>query len=216
MGDEIDSKVVTTIDEYATPQRQKRRHEGFDDTRNIDELKQRSTEKLRQAWESIYHKFEDSHLDTQDDIYLGSRSVKGDRMRVIVDRGHLRSISKKKLEFGCFHIDEAEVIGCEEVKEEDMLACSSPQTPTATLAQSNRIDASDLSDFLKAEAQRKQLNPSDSEEEEKPVVVKLSISAKRTIKSQPTSACPGAGKCMKSLCFLCGGTGHKIDTSTDD
>jgi hypothetical protein len=146
-------------------------------------------------------------LEAQDEIYLGRRGVKGDSMRVIVDRGHLRSITKKTLEFGCFHIDEAEVIGFE--KERDQQGSSKSPSPGPTpIVQRNRIEDSDLSDFLKAEAQRKHLYPSDSEEEEEePKVFK-----KSKVNSKPatsTSACLGPGKCTKSLCFLCGGIGLK-------
>ena len=149
---------------------------------SIEFLRQQSSEKLKRAWESIYRKFENAHLEVQDEIYLGRRKVKGDRMRMIRDRGHLRSLHKTaSLGFGCFHIDKAELIGCkaerdssdgpikqEEEENADEKAQHSAQRQgfRATERAGWSKEDPDLLAFLQAEARRKQdCGCSESEEE---------------------------------------------------
>lgn len=193
---------------------------------SIYDLRQQSSEKLRLAWESIYDRFRDSHLEAQDEIYLGRRSVKGDRMRVIRDRGHLRSLSKTKLEFGCFHIDEAEIIGYTNAESDshgdtnsncgkDVVQSGiSPELARTNFA--NQSQDSDLDEFLRAESKRKELCPTDSEDEdeyrketkEKQKIRRkiLPVSpTKQTSRHDELSTCQGPDKCSKSICMFCGG-----------
>lgn len=148
---------------------------------SIESLRHQSSEKLKRAWESIYRKFENAHLEVQDEIYLGHRKVKGDRMRMIRDRGHLRSLHKTaSLGFGCFHIDKAELIGCKAerdssdgpIKREEENAVekgqhsAQPQGSRATERAGWSKEDPDLLAFLQAEARRKQdCGCSESEEE---------------------------------------------------
>ncbi|UZJ56038.1 hypothetical protein CBS101457_005358 [Exobasidium rhododendri] len=104
---------------YTPPSEEHLKPRTPSDDRDIDRLRQQSSQKLRLAWEDVYRKFEDAHLQVQDEIYLGRRTVKGDSMRIVRDRGHLRSLGKTALGFGCFHIDKAELIGCDAMKMED-------------------------------------------------------------------------------------------------
>lgn len=203
---------------------------GSSNSSSIYHLRQQSSEKLRLAWESIYDKFRDSHLEAQDEIYLGRRSVKGDRMRVIRDRGHLRSLPKTKLEFGCFHIEEADLIGyinAETGSNEDTNSdCGKNVVQPDSSPFHDRKDVAspshdpDLKEFLQAEAKRRELCPTDSEDEDdhrRKMEDKMKIEkrkAKRKLSSSTTkqssrraelSTCHGPDQCSKSICMFCGG-----------
>ncbi|CEH16940.1 Centromere protein Scm3, N-terminal [Ceraceosorus bombacis] len=74
-----------------------------DGSENVEFARYASTLRLKSRWDDIFARFEDAHLVPQDEIHLGS----GTRPpRLIRDRGTLKGIASKRIEFGAFIKDE--------------------------------------------------------------------------------------------------------------
>ncbi|KAN0062614.1 hypothetical protein ACQY0O_005147 [Thecaphora frezii] len=73
-----------------------------DGTETDEWARYQSNLRLKAKWDSICQKFSNAHLLPQDEIYLGNET-KGEKMRLIKDRGHLRRVAQP-IEFGVFHI----------------------------------------------------------------------------------------------------------------
>ncbi|PWN44099.1 hypothetical protein IE81DRAFT_47427 [Ceraceosorus guamensis] len=74
-----------------------------DGSENVEFARYASTLRLKSRWDDIFARFEDAHLVPQDEIHLGSGARPP---RLIRDRGTLKGIASKRIEFGAFIKDE--------------------------------------------------------------------------------------------------------------
>jgi hypothetical protein len=102
-----------------------------DGTPNVEHLRYASTLRLKARWDDIFERFRDAHLIDQDEIDLGRPGPEDKGPRLVRDRGLLRALPQKRLDFGCFIKEEDLVFEGETLGDPSALAMGAEEAEAA-------------------------------------------------------------------------------------